>query len=99
MPLGRDRQAAVQRAAGKSATAPKAAAPSQSSAAAAAAGLVVVQEIPDKEGFLSAFELFRKAKAPKKVFQVGGWVDVCVDGRAVVVWLSWCLLREGEVST
>ena len=64
------------RAVGKSAAAPKAAAPSQSSAAAAAASQVVVQEIPDKEGFLGAFELFRKAKAPKKVFQVGG----CVGG-------------------
>eukprot|EP00903_Cladosiphon_okamuranus_P009791 g9308.t1 len=62
-------QAAVQRAAGKNAAAPRAAAPSQSSAAAAAAGLVAVHDISDKEGFLSAFELFRKAKAPKKVFQ------------------------------
>ena len=76
---------------GKSAAAPKAAAPSQSSAAAAAASQVVVQEIPDKEGFLGAFELFRKAKAPKKVFQVGGcvggWVDGVAGRRGGLFWL------------
>eukprot|EP00752_Nemacystus_decipiens_P004542 g4146.t1 len=75
MGKGLDRKKAKKeqaRGAGKRAASPKAAAPSQPSAAAvaaAAASVVVVQDIPDKEGFLSAFELFRKAKAPKKVFQ------------------------------
>ncbi|CAM9284812.1 unnamed protein product [Ectocarpus sp. 12 AP-2014] len=60
-------QAAANKAAGKGAPAPKAAA--QQSVGAAAAGQVTVQEISNKEGFLSAFETLRKAKAPKKIFQ------------------------------
>ncbi|CAM9612596.1 unnamed protein product [Scytosiphon promiscuus] len=62
-------QAAVDRARGKKGATPTAAAPTQQSAAAAAASLVVVQEIADKDGFLDAFQMFRKAKSPKKIAQ------------------------------
>ena len=39
-------------------------------AAGAPGQLISVQDITSKEGFLGAFEQYRKAKAPRKVFQV-----------------------------
>ena len=37
---------------------------------------VSLEDIKDKEGFVEAVELYRKAKAPRKISQAGGYIPV-----------------------